>query len=101
MFAGLQELPIQEVLIRPKPTCLPGPDLNACVHNLHINRGSHCFDKQLATTCKAAGREETVPAISASFQSEVDVKSVTIYNPPRPSHPLPLFSLPEPIKVVR
>ena len=98
MFPGLQDIPIQKVLIQPNSTTScsrTGSDIVTCLHNLHIHRSSHCFDNQLNTTCKTPGLEKYVQAISASFQSEADVKSVTIYNPQTP------FPFPGGIKVVR
>ena len=109
--SGLQEINIKEVILHPKPrpaidlclldsesesclnqevesqpnpstSCLPGSDIASCLHNLHIHRASHCFDNMLNTTCKAHDLDNPlVQAISVGFQSEADVKSVTIYNP--------------------
>ena len=84
MFPGLQEIPIEKVFTHPKSStsCLPGSDIASCLHNLHIHRASHCFDNMLNTTCKAHDLDNPlVQAISVGFQSEADVKSVTIYNP--------------------
>ena len=98
MFPGLQDITIQKVLIQPNSTTSCSrtqSDIATCLHNLHIHRSSHCFDNKLNTTCKTAGLEKYVQAISASFQREADVKSVTIYNPQTPFPHTPK------IKVVR
>ena len=87
MFPGLQDITIQKVLIQPNSTTSCSrtqSDIATCLHNLHIHRSSHCFDNKLNTTCKTAGLEKYVKAISANFQREADVKSVTIYNPQTP-----------------
>ena len=101
---GLQEIPIQRVLLHPNTTsCPPGSDIVSCAHNLHIaseHRASHCFDNQLDTTCKTASLEKKVAAISTGFQCEADVKSVTIYNWQNGLFLPMLPSFPEPIKVV-
>ena len=83
MLAGLEEISIEKVFVTPNSTsCSPRSDIASCLHSLHIHRPSHCFDNQLKTTCKTAGlKHGKVQAISAAFQSEADVKSVTIYNP--------------------
>ena len=122
--SGLQDINIKEVQLHPKPppaidlclldsdsescldqeaetqpnpstSCTPGSDIASCLHNLHIHRASHCFDNRLNTTCKAQDLDNPlVQAISVGFQSEADVKSVTIYNPEVD------FPLAPPIKVV-